>query len=165
MTRRTLALTLLCGFQAGCAEQRSPLRAHTLVAAITTDPGHLNPAITTNGGVHTAADLLYDGLVSIGDDLKPQPALAERWAVEDGGARYRFFLRHDVKWTDGEAFTARDVEFGFNLIRDPATLTAYAEDYKQVQSFEVIDDWTFRVVYEKPFAPALSSWGSMVVRF
>ncbi len=68
-----------------------------------------------------------------------------------------------MKWTDGVPFTARDVEYGFNLIRDPATLTAYSEDYKQVQSFEVLDDYTFRVVYDKPFAPALSTWGSMVV--
>ena len=90
------------GFLTGCARDAVTPRGNTLVAAITSDPGHLNPAITTNGGVHTASDLLYDGLISLGDDLVPKPALAERWTVEDGGARYRFTLRRGVKWHDGQ---------------------------------------------------------------
>ena len=156
MTRRTLALTLLCGFQAGCAEQRSPLRAHTLVAAITTDPGHLNPAITTNGGVHTAADLLYDGLVSIGDDLKPQPALAERWAVEDGGARYRFFLRHDVKWHDGTPFTAADVKFSFDSVLLRFHSRTRASLGPILLHIDTPDDFTVVFQFKRPYAPLLA---------
>ena len=68
-----------------------------------------------------------------------------------------------VKWTDGVEFTAEDVMFGYKTIIDDKTPTAYSEDYKQVKKAEMPDKYTFRVTYEKPFAPALSSWGSLPV--
>ena len=46
---------------------------------------------------------------------------------------------------------------------DPKTPTAYGEDFRQVKRFEVIDPLTFRVTYDKPFAPALISWGFSVM--
>src|SRR5262245_41125021 len=100
----------------GCEARPQEQDARTLVAAIGDDPGHLNPAITTNGGVHTAAGLLYDGLLTLDDSLRPQPALAERWEVEDGGARYRFHLRRGVRWHDGQPFTSADVQFTFDSV-------------------------------------------------
>jgi peptide/nickel transport system substrate-binding protein len=68
-----------------------------------------------------------------------------------------------VKWTDGFEFTAADVMFGYQLIIDDKTPTAYSEDFKQVKKAEVLDKYTFRVTYEKPFAPALTSWGGLVI--
>lgn len=96
---------------AACADGRTGDDPTTLVAAIASDPGQLNPAITTNGGVHTASGLLYDGLVSLDDSLRPKPALATRWEIEDGGARYRFHLRPGVRWHDGKTFTSADVKY------------------------------------------------------
>ncbi|MFZ2089671.1 MAG: peptide-binding protein, partial [Desulfobaccales bacterium] len=63
-----------------------------------------------------------------------------------------------VKWHDGAPFTARDVMFTYQVMIDPKTPTAYGEDYKQVKKAEVLDDYTFRVTYPKPFAPGLESW-------
>ena len=44
-----------------------PARGGTLVAAISADPGQLNPAITTSGAVHSASELMYNVLVEIDD--------------------------------------------------------------------------------------------------
>lgn len=141
-----------------------PAYGDAIVFGTIGDASTLIPMLASDSASHEYAGNIFDGLLTYDKTLSTlEPRLAERWEVEDGGQRITFHLRRDVKWTDGKPFTARDVQFGFNLIRDPSTLTAYAEDYKQVQTFELIDDWTFRVVYEKPFAPALSSWGSMVV--
>ena len=41
---------------------------------------------------------------------------------------------------------------------DPKTPTPYSGDFKPVKEAKVIDDYTFKVTYEKPFAPALQSW-------
>lgn len=84
------ALTIL-----GCRPERP--RDGILVVALSSDPGHLNPAITTQGGVHTASTLLYDGLVALDEKLQPIPELAKSWSIEDNGARYRFQLRRDVR--------------------------------------------------------------------
>src|SRR6186713_2227274 len=103
-------------FVGACTRELPPSQERPFVAAITNDPGHLNPAITTNGGVHTAAGLLYDGLLWYDDSLAPKPALATRWEVEDGGARYRFHLRQGVRWHDGRPFTAADVAYTYNEV-------------------------------------------------
>jgi peptide/nickel transport system substrate-binding protein len=148
----------------GASGQAEPAHGDAIVFGTMGDASTLIPMLASDSASHEYAGNIFDGLVEYDKTLsKLEPRLAERWDVEDGGQKITFHLRKDVKWTDGQPFTARDVEFGFNLIRDPATLTSYAEDYKQVQSFEMLDDYTFRVVYEKPFAPALASWGSMVV--
>ena len=128
------------------------------------DASNLIPMLAGDSASHQIAAYLFDGLVSYDKTLSHlEPRLAKSWDVSEDGLEIVFHLRDDVHWTDGTPFTARDVEFGFNTIRDPNTLTAYSEDYRQVAEFEVVDDHTVRVRYDEPFAPALSSWGSMVV--
>ncbi|MEN8663884.1 MAG: ABC transporter substrate-binding protein, partial [Polycyclovorans sp.] len=58
-----------------------------------------------------AADVmrdLFEGLVSTGLDAEPIPGVAERWEISEDGLHYRFFLRHDARWSNGDAVTAMD---------------------------------------------------------
>ena len=55
----------------------SPVRGGTLVVTLAADPGHLNPAITTSGATHAAAELLYNGLLGRDEHGEPHPELAE----------------------------------------------------------------------------------------
>ncbi|MEP7344119.1 MAG: ABC transporter substrate-binding protein, partial [Gemmatimonadaceae bacterium] len=152
----SLAILLWSFASSGCVNERAPHRERTLVAAISSDPGHLNTAITTNGGVHTAADLLYDGLISLGPDLQPQPSLAERWVVEDSGARYRFFLRHDVRWHDGKPFTSADVKFSFDSVLLRFHSRTRASLGPVLRSVETPDDYTVVFQFRRPYAPLLA---------
>ncbi len=45
------------------------------------------------------------------------PWLATSYAYSEGHRRLRLELRHDVRWSDGAPFTARDVVFTFELLR------------------------------------------------
>ncbi|MEO7442039.1 MAG: hypothetical protein ABIW46_00735, partial [Acidimicrobiales bacterium] len=65
------------------ARKPLPVRGGTLVVALTADPGQLNPAITTSGVVHPAAEPMFNGLVSIGEDSKPVGELAESWRIDN----------------------------------------------------------------------------------
>ena len=94
----------------------APKRGGTVVIAATTDPGHFNSAITTAGGTHFVAGSLYNGLVALDEKGDPQPDLAERWAISDGGRTYTFTLRSGVKWHDGREFTSADVKFSFEQV-------------------------------------------------
>ncbi|MCY7380801.1 MAG: ABC transporter substrate-binding protein [Gemmatimonadaceae bacterium] len=127
----------------------------TLVAAIAGDPGQLNPAITTNGGVHTAAGLLYDGLLALDDSLRPSPALAVRWDVEDGGARYRFHLRQGVRWHDGAPFSAADVVFTFEQMLLRYHARTRASMASSLVSVSAVDDSTVLFTFRRPYAPLL----------
>ena len=43
------------------------------------------------------------------------PDLAKEWKKSDDGKTYAFTLKDDVKWSDGQALTAADVEFSVRL--------------------------------------------------
>ena len=149
--RCVLSLTLL----GACTLDRTGRDASTLVAALGSDPAQLNPAITTNGSVHTAASLLYDGLVALDDSLRPTPGLAERWEVENGGAQYRFHLRQGVRWHDGVAFTSRDVKFTFEQLLLKYHARTRASMAPTFERIDAPDDSTVVFVFRRPYAPLL----------
>lgn len=90
------------------------VRGGSAVIVVQADPGHLNPAISTGNHVHAVADSLYNALIELDRDLKPQPDLAQRWTVSQGGTVYTFHLAPNVKWHDGKPFTSADVKFTFD---------------------------------------------------
>ena len=152
---RSGILALLPALAPGCASESDGRDEQILVAAIGSDPGHLNSAITTNGSVRSAAGLLYNGLLSLDDSLRPRPELAERWAVLDDGARYRFHLRRGVRWHDGRPFTAADVKFTFDslLLRFHSRIRASLGP--SLQGIETPDDSTVVFRFRQPYAPLL----------
>jgi ABC-type transport system substrate-binding protein len=48
-------------------------RGGTAVLAVAADPGHLNPAVSTAGPLHTVAASLYSGLVALEEEAPPAP--------------------------------------------------------------------------------------------
>lgn len=139
----------------GQVESGEPVRGGTLVAAIDTDPGQLNPAITTSGAVHTASELMYNGLVGLSPSLEPEPELAESWEITDDGATYTFTLRDDVVWHDGEAFTSADVKFSFEEVLVQFHSRTKASVGNALASIETPDDQTVVFRFTEPYAPFL----------
>ncbi len=127
----------------------------TLVVAISSDPGHLNPAITTSGGTHTAAELLYNGLVGLDDELNPIPELADSWVISDDGTTYTFTLRDDVMWHDGEPFTSADVKFSFEEVLLEHHARTRASMSSALASIETPDDTTVIFTFNEPYGPLL----------
>ena len=135
----------------------------TIIVGSIGDASILIPMLATDATSHEIAGLIFNGLVKYDGDLNLVGDLAEGWEISDDGLVITFHLRRGVKWADGVEFTSSDCLFGFNLITDPKTPTAYAGDFKEVEKAEAPDPYTFRVKYKEPFAPALSSWGNLVV--
>ena len=69
-----------------------------------------------------------------------------------------FSLRDDVRWHDGKPFTSRDVAFTHRAIMDDATASPRKPDFLYILRVETPDAHTVRVIYRKPYSPALSSW-------
>ncbi len=55
------------------------------------------------------------------------------------------------------------MEYTYKVIIDPTTPTAYASDFLKVKEFHVLDPYTVEVTYDKPYAPALGSWGTSIL--
>jgi len=134
-----------------------------LVVASIGEPSNLIPMLASDSASHDISGLIYNGLIKYDTDLTLTGDLAKSWEVSENGLTITFHLKKDIVWEDGVPFTAHDVYFGFKTIIDPKTPTAYSGDFMQVKEALVIDNHTFKVTYEKPFAPALSTWGNMVV--
>ena len=139
----------------GSTTTAAPVRGGILVTAISSDPGSLNPAVTSGGNVHNAAEMMFNGLVGWGADGRITPELAERWVIEENGAVYRFTLREGVKWHDGQPFTSDDVKFSF----ERALLRLHARTAASVGSanvtIEAPDARTVVFRFPQPYAPLL----------
>jgi oligopeptide transport system substrate-binding protein len=75
----------------------------------------------------TAINLLRDlreGLLSFDAKGELVPGQAESWQVLDGGKRYRFTIRPDAKWSNGDAVTAADFIRAWHRAFSPQTASA-----------------------------------------
>ncbi|MCX7981897.1 MAG: peptide-binding protein [Syntrophales bacterium] len=127
------------------------------------DASNLIPLLSTDSTSHQIGSLIYNGLVKYDKDINIVGDLAESWHISRDGLTITFHLRKGVKWHDGMPFTAKDVLFTYQVTIDPRTPTAYAGDFLKVKKAEILDDYTFRVQYGEPFAPALMSWGAAIL--
>jgi len=140
-----------------------PAYGDAIVAGSIGEPSTLIPILATDSASSDISGLVYNGLVRYDKNLKLEGDLAERWDISRDGLTITFHLRRGVKWHDGGEFTSRDVLYTYRVTIDPKTPTAYADSFRQVLKAEALDDYTFRVTYAKPFAPALESWGMPVL--
>ncbi len=90
------------------------------------DPTNLDWSLadsTTDGMVISN---IMEGLTRIDENLKPVPALAQRWTVSEDGRTYRFFLRSGLKWSDGKPFKAEHFVDGWKRVLSSFTASPHA---------------------------------------
>jgi peptide/nickel transport system substrate-binding protein len=84
--------------------------------------------------------------------------LAEKWSWQDNYRNLVFFLRKDVKWHDGKPFTAKDVKYTFDMVREAPEATGKLrinprkDWYANVEHIEVPDPYAvvFRLKRPQP---------------
>jgi len=141
----------------------TPERGDALVEGTIGEASTLIPILASDSSSHAVAGQVYNGLIKYDKNLNITGDLAERYEISPDGLTITFHLRRTVRWHDGAPFTSRDVLYTYRVTIDPKTPTAYAEDFKQVKQITAPDDYTVRVVYGVPFAPALASWGMNIL--
>jgi peptide/nickel transport system substrate-binding protein len=144
-------------------EGKQPAYGDILVRGDIGDASNLIPLLASDSASHGIASMIYNGLIKYDKDMNIVGDLAESWEISSNGLVITFKLRKGVRWHDGKPFKAADVLYTYQVTVDPKTPTAYAGDFLKVKKAEVLDDYTFRVTYDKPFAPALISWSSSIM--
>ena len=94
--------------------------------------------------------LLFDSLVKLDKDGDPVASLAESWTYDDATLTYTFKLRSDVKWHDGEKFTADDVKFTIDAIMNPDNGSENYPNYIEITEIKVISDTEIAFVLSEP---------------
>ena len=103
------------------------------------DYTRINPAMDEHGEINI---LLFNGLTAHDGDNQVIPGLASSWEFDAEACTYTFHLEEDVRWHDGEPFTANDVKFTVEAIMDPENGSENAPNFEDVESIEVPDDHT-----------------------
>lgn len=128
------------GFASGALAQEGG----TLVMGISSDIGTVDPQMSPNDVFrHTIRSTVFEALVFINPDtLTADPALAESWEMSADGLSLTFKLRQGVTFHDGAPFTAKDVVYSIDRVKDPATGSPFAPQLVAVTSAEATDDFT-----------------------
>ncbi|XXX75268.1 ABC transporter substrate-binding protein [Sorangium sp. So ce134] len=87
-----------------------------------------------------------------------QPWLATKYEWSDGNKKLTFTTRTEVKWSDGQPFSAKDVAFTFGLLKKFPALDLTGV-WKFVDSVEAKGDTTVEFALKEPFVPGLSYIG------
>jgi len=114
------------------------------------DPYTLRETTTTAHHAH-----IYEALVTRDKQLKTIPALAESWETPEP-TRWRFHLRHNVKFHNGDPFTADDVIFSADRVR--AKGSNFTSVIPPDAKFVKIDDYTVDVVLSSPNPILITQW-------
>ena len=93
-------------------------RKNTLVIGTEKPEGLFNPLYMRSPGDFTVTNTIFDGLLDIDKDGQPISGIADKWEVSDDGLVYTFHMKKDVKFSNGEPVTAKDVVFTFTVACD-----------------------------------------------
>jgi dipeptide transport system substrate-binding protein len=153
---------------AGAAE------AKTLVYCSEGSPENFNPMINTTGTSFDANKPIYNQLLQFKlGTTEIEPALAEKWDVEEDGKVFTFHLRHNAKWQSNKmfkptrGFTADDVIFSFERQWKDSNpyhkISGGGYDYfgdmgmpDLLDKIEKLDDYTVKFTLKKPNTPFLA---------
>src|SRR5437764_1053543 len=138
----------------------SPASAQTLRYANQGDLKSLDPYTLNETTTHAHLGQVYDGLIARDKDLKIIPALAESWETPEP-TRWRFHLRKNVKFQNGDPFTADDVVFSADRVRAKGSnlQTRIAVDTKVVK----VDDYTVDFILTTPNPILNSQWDTWYI--
>ncbi len=128
-----------------------------LRVATTDTPDTKNPITTLGmGSKQVYSRQVYEVLFDYDQNLEIVPILANNWEVSEDGLTWIFHLRDDVYWHDGEKFTADDVVYTYQTVKD-MQLGVYYSTIDPIHTFEKVDDYTVKFITEAPMVNMVSA--------
>jgi len=120
-------------------------------------PSYVNPVLAqSNDCDKDLIELIYDGLYSIDGQGKLIANLSEKTEISEDGRTYIIFLKDNVYWHDGMAFTADDVIFTIETIQDPSIRSPLRLNWAGVV-VEKLGTHVVRFNLKSPYEPFLQN--------
>lgn len=106
----------------------------------------INPILSKNKNVQDISKIIYDSLITLTSDYKAQNSLAQEWAKQND-TTYLIRLKDNIKWSNGDKFTAEDVKFTIDRLKD--TDSIYSSNVLNVIKVEIVDELTLKITLDK----------------
>jgi oligopeptide transport system substrate-binding protein len=130
------AVALVMAPVAGFAADAEPSE---LVMAVSRKTVTLDPLHTFTAFESQLFTALYEGLLSADPvTLAPRPGIASSWTVSDDGKLYRFTLRPDAGFSNGDRVRAKDFVDSWMRMIDPAAKAEYSFLFDVIKG---VHDW------------------------
>ena len=126
----------------------------TLVYSWSSNAGPLNPHMYSPNQMFAQA-MVYEPLVSYGDDGELKPCLAESWEISPDGREYTFHLRKGVVFSDGEPWNAAAAKKNLDDIMANAPRHAWIGLTNHLEAAEAPEEHTLVLKLNSPYYPAL----------
>ncbi|MGC9530442.1 MAG: ABC transporter substrate-binding protein [Candidatus Bipolaricaulaceae bacterium] len=135
-----------------------------LVIGTWNNPKTFNHHIAQETSSTDVTSRLFRGLTEVNSvTAEVEPGLAKSWEISEDGLTVTFHLREGLKWSDGEPFTAEDVDFTFNgVIFNEDVRTDYRDVLLvegKLPTCEVVDEYTVKFTLATTFRPFLRQIG------
>ncbi len=142
------------------------------------NPETLDPALNSAVDGGNMLVTLDETLLIIDENLEVKPGQAESYTVSDDGLVWTFTMRDGLKWSDGSELNAKDFEYSFKRVCDPAVAAPYGEtvmgmvagydkaiagdlDALQVVASEDGKTLTITLSYPCPYFDKLAAFGTL----
>lgn len=108
----------------------------------------INPILSNNRDIQYIDKLIFEPLLDITYDFKIENKLAKEFS-KINNTTYIVKLKDDVYFHDGEKFTAEDVIFTINNLKNNDITSIYKENVNDIQELQKIDDYTIKIILNK----------------
>lgn len=159
MHRRTLLSALAAGIAPGpfAPALAQGSGAHQISFVPNGDVTSLDPMSTTSYGVRNHAHMCWDTLYGPDTDFVMRPQLAEGHSIEEGGLRWVFTLRENIRFHDNERIRAADAVASIERWWQRDTLGQTLRD--RTAEIRALDDRRFEIRLRQRFGPMLEALG------
>lgn len=137
------------------ASQGKPQHGGEVTIAYPVDITNFDPLKGTTGNDFALLYPVYDTLVKLSPDLKPEPGLATSWDLPNNKTIV-LHLRKGVTFQDGTPFNADAVKFNIDRANSKGSLDTELKDVKSVQ---VVNEYTVELHLSQPDSSILLSLG------
>lgn len=91
-------------------------------------------------GTFDALNNTNEGLYRLGNNSKPETALATKLTQTNGGKTYTIDIRHNTKWSNGDTVTAKDFVYSWRRTVNPKTASQYSYLFSGIKNADSIMD-------------------------
>ncbi len=136
----------------------------SIVISIGAEPTTLDPHLKDDGGERAVSDNIYETLMSRDTEGELIPGLADGEPELQGTDTWRFELRPDIEFTNGEPLDATAVVKSIERVIDPAFNSEQIPYFATITGAEAVGDLTVDIITDgpDPLLPSRMYWLKIV---